>query len=37
MNAKTTFILSNWVENHDELKSSMERLLTLPIGTVLPG
>jgi hypothetical protein len=31
------FILSGWAENHDALKSSVERLMRLPIRTVYPG
>jgi glyoxylase-like metal-dependent hydrolase (beta-lactamase superfamily II) len=37
MNARMNFILSGWAENHDELKSSVEQLMTLPVGTVYPG
>jgi len=37
MNAKKKFILSGWAENHDALKSSVERLMRLRIRTVYPG
>jgi glyoxylase-like metal-dependent hydrolase (beta-lactamase superfamily II) len=37
MNAKKSFTLSGWAENHDALRSSVERLITLRIRTVYPG
>ena len=36
-NAKGKFIVSGWAEDHNALKSSAERLMTLRIGTVYPG
>ena len=37
MNAKQSFIVSGWAEDHDELASSIRRLMTLPIRIVYPG
>jgi glyoxylase-like metal-dependent hydrolase (beta-lactamase superfamily II) len=37
MNAKKSFIVSGWAQDHDELASSIERLMALPIRTVYPG
>jgi glyoxylase-like metal-dependent hydrolase (beta-lactamase superfamily II) len=37
MNARKQFILSGWAQDHDALKSSVERLMALPIRTVYPG
>jgi hypothetical protein len=37
MNAKKKYLLSGWAEDPDALKSSVERLMTLPIRTVYAG
>jgi hypothetical protein len=37
MNARKQFILSGWAQDHDALKSSVERLMTVPVRTVYPG
>jgi glyoxylase-like metal-dependent hydrolase (beta-lactamase superfamily II) len=37
MNAKKRFIVSGWAQDHDALRSSVERLMTVPIRNVYPG
>jgi glyoxylase-like metal-dependent hydrolase (beta-lactamase superfamily II) len=37
MNARKRFIISGWAEDHEELGSSIELLMTLPVDTVYPG